>query len=246
MLLVGIARHGFGAWTQIRDDTDLGLGDKFFLEEHRVERKTQRMHGEEKATKSPGAVHLVRRAEYLMSVLRNKYSNGSNASARRAVDNHHRNNKRNSRVSASGSISASPAPSGSRKGHREVDRSRARSHTHGNRDGDRHHTPSHEARPRSGHDADRPRHRLSDATNEELRRRKSHENGHSSKEDMASMFFKPIVQNLKQVTMITAKNYPNKAERAQKLRSTIVKIGEFIHNTLEGSRPMPSLETRLW
>ncbi|CAL5870909.1 uncharacterized protein PFLUO_LOCUS5150 [Penicillium psychrofluorescens] len=246
MLLVGIARHGFGAWTQIRDDTDLGLGDKFFLEEHRVERKTQRMHGEEKTTKSPGAVHLVRRAEYLMSVLRNKYSNGSNASARRAVDNHHRNNKRNSRVSASGSISASPAPSSSRKGHREADRSRARSHTHGNRDGDRHHTPSHEARPRSGHDADRPRHRLSDATNEELRRRKSHENGHSSKEDMASVFFKPIVQNLKQVTMITAKNYPNKAERAQKLRSTIVKIGEFIHNTLEGSRPMPSLETRLW
>ncbi|KAJ5985249.1 hypothetical protein N7522_012445 [Penicillium canescens] len=247
MLLVGIARHGFGAWTQIRDDADLGLGDKFFLEEHRVERKTQRLQTEEKATKSPGAVHLVRRAEYLMSVLRNKYNN--NATARRAVDNHHRNNKRNSRVSGSGSISASPAPSGSRKGHhRESDRSRPRSHTHGGRD-DRHHTPSHDSRdsrPRSGMDIDRPRHRLSDASNDELRRRKGHENGHSNKEDMAFMFFKPIVANLKQVSMITAKNYPSKNERAQKLRLTLVKIGEFIRNTLEGSQSMPSLEVRLW
>lgn len=243
MLLVGIGRHGFGAWTQIRDDTELGLGDKFFLEEHRVERKTQRAQADEKATKSPGAVHLVRRAEYLLSVLRNKYSNGSNASARRAVDNHHRNNKRNSRI-GSGSVSASPAPS-ARKGHREVDRSRQRSHTHGSRDADRHHTPSHD-RPKSGHDVDRPRHRLSDAASDELRRRKSHENGGSSNQDMAAMFFKPIVPKLREVSMITAKNYPNKAERAQKLRNTIVNIGQFIGNTLGGDKSMASLETRLW
>lgn len=242
MLLVGIARHGFGAWAQIRDDADLGLGDKFFLEEHRVERKTQRAQAEEKATKSPGAVHLVRRAEYLLSVLRNKYSNGSNATARRAVDNHHRNNKRNSRI-GSGSVSASPVPP-ARKGQREVDRARQRSHTHGSRD-DRHHTPGHE-RPKSGHDVDRPRHRLSDATNEELRRRKGHENGGSSNQDMAAVFFKPIVPKLKEVSTITAKNYPNKAERAQKLRNTIVTIGEFIGSTLGGDKSMASLETRLW
>ncbi|KAJ5135864.1 Helicase C-terminal [Penicillium bovifimosum] len=250
MLLVGIARHGFGAWTQIRDDTELGLGDKFFLEEHRVERKTQRLQTEEKATKSPGAVHLVRRAEYLMSVLRNKYDN--NATARRAVDNHHRNNKRGSRVSGSGSVSASPAPSSSRrpenprKGHRESDRSRPRSHAHGNREGIDRHAPNHDSRSRTGPDVDRPRHRLSDASNDELRRRKGHENGSSTKEDMAFMFFKPIVPNLKQVSMITAKNYPNKNERAQKLRLTLVKIGEFIRTTLEGSESMPSLEVRLW
>jgi len=95
-------------------------------------------------------------------------------------------------------------------------------------------------------DMDRPRHRLSDASNDELRRRKGHENGHSNKEDMAFMFFKPIVANLKQVSMITAKNYPSKNERAQKLRLTLVKIGEFIRNTLEGSQSMPSLEVRLW
>ncbi|KAJ5131950.1 SNF2-related protein [Penicillium atrosanguineum] len=242
MLLVGIGRHGFGAWAQIRDDTELGLSEKLFLEEHRVERKTQRAQGEEKSTKSPGAVHLVRRAEYLLSVLRNKYSNGNNATARRAVDNHHRNNKRNSRV-GSGSVSASPAPS-SRKREREVDRSRQRSHTHGGRD-DRHHTPGHD-RPKSGHDFDRPRHRLSDAANEELRRRKGHEHGSSSKEDMAFMFFKPIVPKLKEVSTITAKNIPNKTERALKLRNTIENIGEFINRNLGGGASMASLETRLW
>lgn len=245
MLLVGIGRHGFGAWTQIRDDTDLGLGDKFFLEEHRVERKTQRLQGEEKSTKSPGAVHLVRRAEYLLSVLRNKYSSGNNAIARRAVDNHHRNNKRNSRL-GSGSVSASPAPS-SRKGHREVDRVRQRSHTHGSRDGDRHHTPGHD-RPKSGHDVNRPRHRTSDVGNDELRRRKAQENGGSSKEkeDMAFMVFKPIVGILDNVSKITAKNYPDKSKRAHELRTTIMKIGDFIRETLGGDKPMASLEKRLW
>lgn len=245
MLLVGIARHGFGAWTQIRDDVDLGLGDKFFLEEHRVERKTQRMQGEEKSTKSPGAVHLVRRAEYLLSVLRNKYSSGNNAIARRAVDNHHRNNKRNSRL-GSGSVSASPAPS-SRKGQREVDRVRQRSHTHGSRDGtDRHHTPSHD-RPKSGHDSSRPRHRTSDAA-DELRRRKSQENGGSSKEkeDPSYMLFKPIIGILDNVSKITAKNYPDKSKRAHELRTTIMKIGEFIRETLGGEKALASLEKRLW
>ncbi|KAJ5489309.1 Chromodomain helicase hrp3 [Penicillium diatomitis] len=244
MLLVGIARHGFGAWAQIRDDSDLGLGDKFFLEEHRVERKTQRAQGEEKTTKSPGAVHLVRRAEYLLSVMRNKHSNGSNVNARRAVENHHRNNKRSSRV-GSGSVSASPAPPG-RRGHREIDRSRPRSFTHGSRDsGERHNTPGHD-RPRSGQDGERSRHRPSDAAGDDLRRRRSHENGGSSKEDMAKVFFRPILPNLRQVSMITAKNYPNKHERALKLRSTIVKIGKFIRGTLEGEQSMPSLERRLW
>ncbi len=48
MLLVGIHRHGYGAWVQIRDDPDLGLKEKFFLEEHRVDKKEER-----KGSKSP-------------------------------------------------------------------------------------------------------------------------------------------------------------------------------------------------
>ncbi|KAI2825290.1 chromatin-remodeling ATPase CHD1 [Aspergillus niger CBS 101883] len=248
MLCIGIARHGYGAWTQIRDDPDLALGDKFFLEEHRVERKNERMNAEDKTTKSPGAVHLVRRADYLLSVLRDKATNGSSVSAKRAVDNHHRNNRKGSRTHASNSVSASPAPSLSRRGHRETERSRHRSHTHGARDSvERHHTPSHDARPRSVHEGERSRHRTSDASSEDIRRRKPNENGYSAgKEDMARLFFKPIRENLKKVSAVTKENFPNKAERATELRRLLGKVGEFIGQNLKGQGSMTSLETRLW
>jgi chromodomain-helicase-DNA-binding protein 1 len=244
MLCVGIARHGYGAWTQIRDDTDLELGDKFFLEEHRVERKTERANAEDKATKSPGAVHLVRRADYLLSVLRDKVTNGANVTAKRAVENHHRNNRKGSRPLGA-SVSASPAPS-IRKGHREPERSRQRSHTHGARDSvERHHTPSHDSRPRSVHDGERSRHRTSDVSSEDIRRRKISENGHSGKEDMARQFFRPIREKLKQVSTTTKENIPNKAERAAELRKLLHTVGDFISDTLQ-QHGTPSLETRLW
>ncbi|PLB39981.1 chromatin-remodeling ATPase CHD1 [Aspergillus candidus] len=247
MLCVGIARHGYGAWTQIRDDPDLGLGDKFFLEEHRVERKNERLNKDDKTTKSPGAVHLVRRADYLLSVLKDKVTNGSSVTAKRAVENHHRNNRKGSRQNASTSVSASPAPSLSRKGHRDVDRPRHRSHTHGSRDSvERHHTPGHD-RPRSTHDSDRPRHRTSDVSTEENRRRKNSENGHSAgKEDMSRLFFKPIRDDLKRVSGVTKENIPNKAERASELRRLLRLIGDFIDRTLQGEGSLSSLETRLW
>ncbi|KAI9674782.1 MAG: hypothetical protein M1817_001686 [Caeruleum heppii] len=134
MLCVGISRHGYGAWAPIRDDPDLGLGDKFFLEEHRVDKKEERVKGEEKNAKSPGAVHLVRRADYLLSVLKEKTSNGTNLAARRAVENHHRNNKKNGlqarRSEHSPSVSASPAPPTARKGQREAERPRHRALSH--------------------------------------------------------------------------------------------------------------------
>ncbi|KAL4879527.1 SNF2 family N-terminal domain-containing protein [Aspergillus karnatakaensis] len=249
MLCVGISRHGYGAWTQIRDDTDLGLGDKFFLEEHRVERKTERLNADDKTTKSPGAVHLVRRADYLLSILRDKASNGSNAVAKRAVENHHRNaRKSGSRPQASASVSASPAPSLQRKGHREHERARQRSHTHGGRESvERHHTPGRDSRPRSVQGE--RRHRPSDASSEDVRRRKNSENGHSaSKEDISRRFFKPIREDLKKVANVTKDNFQNKAERASELRRLLNKIGDFINSNLRGenSVSLSSLETRLW
>ncbi|EEP78579.1 CHD1 protein [Uncinocarpus reesii 1704] len=116
MLCVGIARHGYGAWAQIRDDPDLALADKFFLEEHRADRKSELTRNGE-GMKSPGAVHLVRRADYLLSVIKDKMSNGTSPAAKKAVENHHRNNKKQGyfRQLNSGSISASPAPSTSRR-----------------------------------------------------------------------------------------------------------------------------------
>ncbi|KAG5971550.1 hypothetical protein E4U58_007453 [Claviceps cyperi] len=118
MLLVGIDKHGFGAWVQIRDDAELEMQDKLFLEEHRVGKKEERSKANDKL-KAPGAVHLVRRSEYLLSVLQYKYS--SDRTVQRVVDNHHRNNKKYSvanghRISGT----ASPAPHTIKK-HRDRD-----------------------------------------------------------------------------------------------------------------------------
>jgi chromodomain-helicase-DNA-binding protein 1 len=92
MLVVGLARHGFGGWSAMQADTDLDLNDKFFLEENRAETKKQR--GEAESSKSPGAVHLVRRANYLLSVLRDKQAMAAGTSARRTAENHHRPSKK--------------------------------------------------------------------------------------------------------------------------------------------------------
>ena len=155
MLCIGVFRHGYGAWVQIRDDTDLGLTDKFFLEEHRVDKKEERTKAEEKNAKSPGAVHLVRRANYLLTVLKDKA--GVDPNAKRLMENHHRNNKKHHLHSARrsekvSSVSASPAPSiAVRK--RDLDRPPRPHSTSDSRHGD--------SRPDIRHDRgshDRPRH----------------------------------------------------------------------------------------
>ena len=137
MLSVGISRHGYGAWVQIRDDPELGLTDKFFLEEHRVDKKEERTKGDEKNAKSPGAVHLVRRANYLLTVLKDK-NGGSDPSVKRLMENHHRNNKKHHlnaarRAEKVASVSASPAPPGhARKvASRDVNRSLQRTQSNG-------------------------------------------------------------------------------------------------------------------
>lgn len=149
MLLVGIHRHGYGAWPDIRDDPELGLGDKLFLEEHRVDKKEQRVNGEEAVAKSPGAVHLVRRADYLLSVLKARHSDDQ--AARRAVENHHRNNKKSylHRTEHRLSVSASPAPA-IRKANRPSD---------GGRDRDRMDSRGYDDRDRGRYDRDRERDR---------------------------------------------------------------------------------------
>jgi chromodomain-helicase-DNA-binding protein 1 len=128
-LVVGIVRHGYGAWVAIRDDEELELGSKFFLEEHRVEKKEERKNEKEKI-KSPGAVHLVRRANYLISVIKDKETDGKDVRARKALENHHRNNKKinKDRNGYSASVSASPAPTAQKKHYREQEKTRHRSH----------------------------------------------------------------------------------------------------------------------
>lgn len=127
MLLIGIDRYGFGAWTQIRDDKELDMTEKFFLEEHRVDKKEERKKGDARSIQSPGAVHLVRRAEYLLSVLMAKYSD--DATYKKAVENHHRSKKNlvnGQRRPDGNSASASPAPGFSKKAGQNRDRNRDR------------------------------------------------------------------------------------------------------------------------
>ncbi|KAH9176362.1 SNF2 family N-terminal domain-containing protein [Lactarius sanguifluus] len=63
MLLVGAYLYGFGNWEVIAKDSKLGLSDKFFLEEGKK--------GEDASTKPiPNAIHLVRRGDYLLGLLR--------------------------------------------------------------------------------------------------------------------------------------------------------------------------------
>ena len=225
MLCVGIVRHGYGAWPLIRDDPDLGLQGKFFLEEHRVEKKEIRNRGEEKAVKSPGAVHLVRRADYLLSVLKEKTSNGTNLAAKRAVENHHRNNKKNgmhARLSENrGSVSASPAPSSLRKPHRDSDRHRHRNSmerriSHGQQNG----YASRVDRPRSstGHQSPPQHQRHKDENHDENRKVHS----------LMWKLFKDVQNNLLKIKHARKQDIPDKAERAATLRKELIKVGKHV------------------
>ncbi|KAF2263968.1 chromodomain helicase-like protein [Lojkania enalia] len=176
MLCVGIRRHGYGAWVAIRDDPDLGMSDKFFLEEQRVDKKEERSKAEEKNAKSPGAVHLVRRANYLLTVLKEK--TGTDPNAKRLIENHHRNNKKHHlnpvrRPEKVSSVSASPAPTGQARKVTSRDSERPSSHrTHSNSES--RHT---ESRPDSRHHDSNPlehRHRHSDQYRPSDSHRKDH------------------------------------------------------------------------
>ena len=274
MLCVGIARHGYGAWVAIRDDLDLGLKDKFFLEEHRVEKKEQRTKAEDKNVRSPGAVHLVRRADYLLSVLKDKTSNGTNMIAKRALENHHRNNRKNgipaSRRDEKGS--ASPAPSSLRKGaekhrHREQsfseqrnDVERRASHgesgsnkaihkrTHSHLNDDRKHSIHRKEESHSRKDDHRHRHHPEPSINKPLEVRRTEEpNG--KKDDMAVLesLFKEIKHDLHELHG-GFKELPSE-QRAKALRSSIKVVGGFVKSLCKAEPSASSkeaIETQLW
>lgn len=228
MLCVGIARHGYGAWVPIRDDAELGLGDKFYLEEHRVGAKEERTKaGEEKAVaKSPGAVHLVRRANYLLSVLKDKTSNGTNMAAKRALENHHRNNRKHlgqfhGRMGASGS----PAPGHGRKQHSsdgrklhqaDIRNSIDRRTPHGSPNGYR--GPRLSEERRSGHQ----------------RSGSSHANGLprplSEADQRSRRILDPISSTLIKVSGANKKKMPDDDARLKVIKQGLVTIGNHINS----------------
>ena len=252
MLCVGIARHGYGAWEKIRDDPGLELHEKFFLEEHRVDKKAERERSEGKNAKSPGAVHLVRRADYLLSVLKSKFVD--DPAAKRAVENHHRNNKKNGvhvdlKSHNSASISASPAPSAHRKPPREPERHRQRTLSHGHRDSvERLHTPKPESRHSYGGRENEQRDKKHRRPEEHHHRHKSNEhttNGAGNDGDqMLHLLFKPVRESLKVIKSATKSNMPDPQARANVLREHLRIIGNFTRTLLD--EDTVSLESRLW
>ncbi|EIW67175.1 hypothetical protein TREMEDRAFT_69728 [Tremella mesenterica DSM 1558] len=64
-LLIGIWRHGFGSWEQISQDGQLNLTEKMFLEDPKVAKSTTN-----EKPGIPGPIHLVRRGDYLCSLIR--------------------------------------------------------------------------------------------------------------------------------------------------------------------------------
>jgi chromodomain-helicase-DNA-binding protein 1 len=249
MLCVGIARHGYGAWEKIRDDPDLGLSDKLFLEEHRIDKRAERERQEGKNAKSPGAVHLVRRADYLISVLKGKVI--GDPAAKKAVENHHRNNKKNSlqgtpNLNGSPSFSASPVPSNQKRPHQDPDKQRQRTLSHGHRDSiERPHTP-------------RSEHRHSQGAQEDVAREKKHRHHHRKSNDyqmngdvggdagdeMLRLIFRPVRESLRIIQSATKSNLPDAPARANILREHLRILGNFVKATLEDGGA--SLEGRLW
>lgn len=235
MLCVGIVRHGYGAWPQIRDDPDLGLGGKIFLEEQRVEKKEQRKKGGEQTTNTPQAVHLVRRMQYLLSVLQDKMSNSQNPAARRAVENHHRNNKKNglhARASSRTVASASPAPSSSNRRPRESDKHRARH-------GDDRRVPNGET---NGY-AERPKSR-------NHRTQNGNSTGNGDDPTYRKLLLMPIQSNLSALKSATKDNQPDKKDRAQMLRDELQHVGDYVMELIDklddGKQSRLQTERGLW
>lgn len=66
-LLIGIYKFGYGSWVQIRDDPILNLQNKLFLES--APSNASKEEKDKINKRIPGAVHLVRRADYLLNFL---------------------------------------------------------------------------------------------------------------------------------------------------------------------------------
>ncbi|KAK3062726.1 ATP-dependent DNA helicase Hrp3, partial [Teratosphaeriaceae sp. CCFEE 6253] len=157
--------------------------------------------------KSPGAVHLVRRANYLLSVIKDKLSNGANIAARRAIENHHRNNRRgmmgaaHARLSTPQHGSASPAPGKLR--HSESDSRRMAGTVNGRYP--MHGSPNGHTKRRTS-DEQRPAHHRNGSS-------PGTANGLSPAEERISKFLEPINDRLRTLNSASRKNIPDDDKR---------------------------------
>ncbi|KAN0064677.1 ATP-dependent DNA helicase Hrp3 [Thecaphora frezii] len=124
MLLIGIWKYGFGAWEQIEADPELNMKGKFFLEEGK--KAGQDSHAADKdappsgtsgppqgkARPIPNAIHLVRRGDYLLKVLR-EYDDNTKAYQKALAEGQTKGGSSKKKLQRSASPSnASPTPAG--------------------------------------------------------------------------------------------------------------------------------------
>ncbi len=217
MLLVGILRHGYGAWTAIRDDPSLGMADKLFLEEQRVDKKEERTRTADKAAKSPGAVHLVRRADYLLSILK---EGGAGNAAAKTPDRHAGKSstpalgaKKGGAADPGRAEAGSARPNLKRKSAPTSDLSRSK-------------------RPKS---ADGPPVEDDAAI------------VFDEEDVVAlAQLFEPVSKSLGLVRHATKEGVPSKAERARILRRELLRIGHHISTLLESVENGATLQGKLW
>ncbi|QIX02248.1 hypothetical protein AMS68_007765 [Peltaster fructicola] len=236
MLLIGISRHGYGAWSVIRDDLELGLEDKLFLEEHRIGNKTARNEAEDKKNaKSPGAVHLVRRTAYLISVLRDKTSGGADQQAKKALENHHRNNRK----TGSGRARAASPKNGSGTPLSRPMKNGDRSKDHKNGTHRHEKLSSTNGVSKSTHATD-----VKKSVKRRLSKERTSSKDHRRKEstvsqdvdrtrptwnvERATTIFDSMATQLLEVKGATAKRYPEKQERLDVLKKGVLAVGDHI------------------
>jgi chromodomain-helicase-DNA-binding protein 1 len=264
MLMVGIAKYGWGSWWDIRDDPELDMKDKCFLEEQRTANKESRKEGGEAAevkARKPTQVHLNRRANYLVSVLKAKASGDLDS-----LENHHRNIKK-STIPDGASVPGMP---------RRIDKPRHRAHSgvnHGHSVArDRTGTPdvrysSHQRPTHSlAHRPDSSSHRHSDQS---LKRRHDggHHDGHKRprtsdvngsanhhrqpqsssshkkkgpRDEFADKrtqeLMQPIMASLSSLTESTRGTTLDKKEKVRRIKEYTLKIGDWIDQQEESKR----------
>ncbi|KAH8148692.1 uncharacterized protein LAJ45_07403 [Morchella importuna] len=222
MLCVGIAKHGYGAWVAIRDDPELDMQGKFFLEEHRVDKKEERGRAESTA-KSPGAVHLVRRADYLLSVLRERFGGDAptNQSHRRSPDTNSRHPKRNGvsavdRISKKDRISASASPAPNPKRYKYKSTVIVT---------EKHRSPE-KHRSSEKKESSTKRHRLEEAGDRERRKSKSSLQASPKKEEQQNG------EISEEKRPLTAAEFAARKKTTAFLKEGLLAVGKFI-NTIE-------------
>lgn len=237
MLLVGVYKFGFGLWAQIRDDPILGLQNKLFLEG-----SNSKESKEEASKKVPGSVHLARRVDYLLSLLRDdeepaNNSHVSNGSSKRKAKS------RSETLSKRGSKSQSPEVNKKGKGSAK-EKGKSLKDKGTDKSKEKHKENPKEKSKAKRHQKDSPA--PSSTHSQALKEEENELEYESMDEHSCKATLKPISKSL--MKLHKGNTGYGKSEWANILRTELLAIGDFIEKASDSSSPEPSSKLRkhLW